>query len=103
MRFLKEYNQFIFEEWSKNEPIPEIIGVDRGLAIFVIGAPGIGKSYFVTLVRILFMTQQELEKNSQTKVMNILKRFMIVQGQMDIKSYLFIYFLPYKPQSTKTH
>jgi len=48
MRFLKEYNQFIFEEWSKNEPIPEIIGVDRGLAIFVIGAPGIGKSYFVT-------------------------------------------------------
>jgi predicted kinase len=48
MRFLKEYNQFILEEVSRNEPIPEIIGVDRGLAVFVIGAPGIGKSYFVT-------------------------------------------------------
>lgn len=48
MRFIKEYNQFILEEVSKNEPIPEIIGVDRGLAVFVIGAPGIGKSYFVT-------------------------------------------------------
>lgn len=48
MKFIKEYNQFILEEVSKNEPIPEIIGVDRGLAIFVIGSPGIGKSYFVT-------------------------------------------------------
>jgi predicted kinase len=47
MRFIKEYNQFILEEVSKNEPIPEIIGVDRGLAVFLIGAPGIGKSYFV--------------------------------------------------------
>ena len=47
MRFIKEYNQFILEEVSKNEPIPEIIGMDRGLAIFLIGAPGIGKSYFV--------------------------------------------------------
>jgi predicted kinase len=47
MKFLKEYNQFILEEVSKNEPIPELIGTDRGLAIFLIGAPGIGKSYFV--------------------------------------------------------
>lgn len=47
MRFIKEYNQFILEEVSKNEPIPEIIVMDRGLAIFLIGAPGIGKSYFV--------------------------------------------------------
>jgi predicted kinase len=47
MRFIKEYNQFLLEEVSKNEPIPEIIGVDRGLAVFLIGAPGIGKSYFV--------------------------------------------------------
>jgi predicted kinase len=47
MKFIKEYNQFILEEVSKNEPIPEIIGSDRGLAIFLIGAPGIGKSYFV--------------------------------------------------------
>jgi predicted kinase len=47
MKFLKEYNQFISEEVSKNEPIPEIIGKNRGLAVFLIGAPGIGKSYFV--------------------------------------------------------
>ena len=47
MKFIKEYNQFILEEVSKNEPIPEIIGTNRGLAIFLIGAPGIGKSYFV--------------------------------------------------------
>lgn len=48
MKFLREYNQFILEEVSKNEPIPEIIGVERGLAIFLIGAAGVGKSYFVT-------------------------------------------------------
>ena len=27
MKFIKEYNQFILEEVSKNEPIPEIIGI----------------------------------------------------------------------------
>jgi len=48
MNYLKRYTSFILEEWSKNEPIPEIIGIDRGLAVFVIGSPGIGKSYFVT-------------------------------------------------------
>ncbi len=48
MKFIKEYNQFILEEVSKNEPIPDIIGVDRGLAIFVIGQPAIGKSYFIS-------------------------------------------------------
>lgn len=47
MRLIKKYNCFISEEFSKNEPIPEIIGVDRGLAIFVIGQPAIGKSYFI--------------------------------------------------------
>lgn len=47
MKFIKEYNQFILEEVSKNEPIPELISKDRGLAVFLIGAPGIGKSYFV--------------------------------------------------------
>lgn len=47
MKFIKEYNQFVLEEVSKNEPIPEIIGVEKGLAIFVIGQPAIGKSYFI--------------------------------------------------------
>jgi len=47
MRYLKEYSSFLNEEWSRNEPIPEIIDKPKGLAIFLIGAPGIGKSYFV--------------------------------------------------------
>jgi predicted kinase len=47
MEHLKEFNQFINEEWSKNEPIPEILDKPKGLAIFLIGAPGIGKSTFV--------------------------------------------------------
>jgi predicted kinase len=47
MKHIKEYNSFINEEWSKNEPIPEILDKPKGLAIFLIGAPGIGKSTFV--------------------------------------------------------
>ena len=47
MRYIKEYAGFLGEEWSKNEPIPEIIGKAKGLAVFLIGAPGIGKSTFV--------------------------------------------------------
>ena len=43
MRYIKEYSSFIGEEWSKNEPIPEILDRPKGLAIFLIGAPGIGK------------------------------------------------------------
>ena len=43
MEHLKEFNHFINEEWSKNEPIPEILNSKRGLAVFLIGAPGIGK------------------------------------------------------------
>jgi predicted kinase len=47
MKHIKEYNNFLNEEWSKNEPIPEILDKPKGLAIFLIGAPGIGKSTFV--------------------------------------------------------
>jgi predicted kinase len=47
MKYLKEFNNFLNEEWSKNEPIPEILDKSKGLAIFLIGTPGIGKSYFV--------------------------------------------------------
>ena len=47
MKYLKEFNSFLNEEWSKNEPIPEILDKPKGLAIFLIGSPGIGKSYFV--------------------------------------------------------
>ena len=47
MRYLKEYSSFLNEEWSRNEPIPEILDKPKGLAIFLIGAPGIGKSTFI--------------------------------------------------------
>jgi len=47
MKYLKEYQFFIGEEFSKNEPIPEILSAKRGVAIFLIGTSGIGKSYFV--------------------------------------------------------
>ena len=47
MRHIKEFFNYIKEEWSKNEPIPEILDKESGLAIFLIGSPGIGKSFFV--------------------------------------------------------
>jgi len=47
MKYINLFEQFILEEWSKNEPIKEIIGKEKGLAIFLIGSPGIGKSFFV--------------------------------------------------------
>jgi predicted kinase len=48
MKYINFFQQqFILEEWSKNEPIKEIIDKESGLAVFLIGAPGIGKSYFV--------------------------------------------------------
>jgi predicted kinase/predicted phosphatase len=47
MKYINIYQQFILEEWSKNEPIKEIINKEKGLAVFLIGAPGIGKSYFI--------------------------------------------------------
>ena len=47
MKYINLFEQFILEEWSKNEPIKEILDKEKGLAIFLIGAPGIGKSYFV--------------------------------------------------------
>ncbi len=40
------FNQFITEEHSQNDPIPEITRVDN-LGIILLGAPGIGKSTFV--------------------------------------------------------
>jgi predicted kinase len=45
MRYLKIYSDFhINEEWSKNDPIPEL-NEDK-LAIILMGTPGLGKSYF---------------------------------------------------------
>jgi predicted kinase len=46
MKYINHFEQFILEEWSKNEPIKEILNKEKGLAIFLIGSPGIGKSFF---------------------------------------------------------
>ena len=44
---MKYINNFKIFEHSRNEAIPELIENKDGLAIFLIGAPGIGKSYFM--------------------------------------------------------
>ena len=41
------FNSFINEEVSKNDPIPEITRMDKGLGIILLGTPGAGKSTFV--------------------------------------------------------
>jgi len=47
MRFLTEYKSFLInEEWSKNDPIPEL-NTKGNLGIILLGPPGIGKSTFV--------------------------------------------------------
>lgn len=38
--------EFVNEEWSKNDPIPELSKTEK-LGIILLGAPGIGKSTFV--------------------------------------------------------
>jgi len=43
---IKRYTEFVNEEWSKNDPIPELSKTEK-LGIILLGAPGIGKSTFV--------------------------------------------------------
>lgn len=49
MRYLSKFNEFnlVNEEWSKNDPIPEITQIKNKLGIVLLGAPGVGKSTFV--------------------------------------------------------
>lgn len=46
MRFVHKFNNFINEEWSKNDPIPELTREEK-LGIILLGTPGIGKSTFI--------------------------------------------------------
>lgn len=47
MRYINTYNDFLInEEWSKNDPIPEL-NIKSKLGIILLGPPGIGKSTFV--------------------------------------------------------
>lgn len=48
MKNIYDFNNFrINEEWSKNDPIPELSKVSK-LGIILIGAPGVGKSTFIS-------------------------------------------------------
>ena len=42
-----DFNNFINEEHSKNDPIPEINRHSKHLGIILMGAPGVGKSTFI--------------------------------------------------------
>ena len=61
MDIIKEFYNFVYEH-SRNEPIPEILDKEKGLAIFVFGSPASGKS--------TFLDQHLLQKVKNCKVFN---------------------------------
>ena len=44
---IQKFYQFITEEVSKNDPIPEVLRYSNGLGIILLGTPGAGKSTFI--------------------------------------------------------
>lgn len=46
MGIIKLFEQFLIQERSKNDPIPEVY-MDKKLAIFLVGAPASGKSFYL--------------------------------------------------------
>jgi predicted ABC-type ATPase len=46
MKFINNWGNFINEEWSKNDPIPELTRMDNNLGVILLGTPGSGKSTF---------------------------------------------------------
>lgn len=47
MKHINNYNKFNIFESSKNDPIPEITKFNRNIGIVLMGAPGVGKSFFI--------------------------------------------------------
>lgn len=52
----------LISEWSKNDPIPEVLRMKKKLAVFTFGPPGAGKSTFVN--------NYILSKNQSFRVVN---------------------------------
>jgi len=48
MKLINNYKNFINEEYSKNDPIPEINRMQEKLGIILLGLPGSGKSTFAS-------------------------------------------------------
>ena len=48
MKLINNYQEFINEEYSKNDPIPEINRMKEKLGIVLLGLPGSGKSTFAS-------------------------------------------------------
>lgn len=46
MKFINKWGDFVNEEWSKNDPIPELYRDKEKLGIILLGVPGSGKSTF---------------------------------------------------------
>lgn len=44
---IKKFIEYISEEVSKNDPIPEINRIKNGIGIILLGTPGSGKSTFI--------------------------------------------------------
>jgi len=66
------FNEFIFEEFSKNDPIPEISRYKTKLGIVLIGLPGAGKSTFIN--NFILPRNQQFKSFSTDDVSNLLTK-----------------------------
>ena len=50
MKFINKWGDFVNEEWSMNDPIPELHRDKEKLGIILLGVPGSGKSTLASLL-----------------------------------------------------
>ena len=66
------FSEFILEEFSKNDPIPEISKFKTKLGIVLIGLPGAGKSTFIN--NFILPRNSQFKSFSTDDVSNLLTR-----------------------------